>query len=61
MHYRAELSEGFEQKMIVTFKSYFQPRVKTSVFLASKPHLSIVDNLQATFSSDLPVYCIKSS
>ena len=36
-------------EMIVTSKSYVQPRVKTSVFRASKPFLSIVDHLQATF------------
>ena len=35
--------------MIVTFKSYVQPRVKTRVFLASKTSLSIADHLQATF------------
>jgi len=33
--------------MIVTFKSYVQPRVKTRV--ASKTSLSIADHLQATF------------
>ena len=37
--------------MIVTFKSYIQPCVKTRVFLASKTSLSIADHLhvQATF------------
>ena len=46
--------------MIVTFKSYIQPCIKTSVSLAFKPFLSIVDYLQTTFSPDLPVKCIVS-
>ena len=41
--------------MIITNKSYVQPHVKTSVFLASKPFLSILDHLLATFLPDLPV------
>ena len=45
--------------MIGTFKSYIQSGGKTSVFIPSKPFLSIVDHLQATFS-DLPVKSIMS-
>ena len=47
------LGEVYEQKTTITYKNYVRPRVKTSIFLASKPFLSIVDHLQATFSPDL--------
>ena len=47
-------------KMIVTFKRYVQPRVKTNIFPASKLFLSITDHLQATFAPDLSVWQIMS-
>ena len=60
IEYAPELSKLMfsNRKMIVTFKSCIQLRVKTSISLASKAFLSIVDHLQTTFSPDLPVKCI---